>query len=265
MEIGISTASLYMRENIEDAIVTLRELGAKVTECFLETYTEYTPEFARLLKSRIGDLKVHSVHVHTMHYEPELFSDNVRQHQAALELYKNVLGLGQLLGAKCYTMHGRGRIKRSVNYDNYEAVGKRLNKLSDIAGDYGIFLCLENVEWAYYNRVGFFKAVSEYAPNLKAVLDVKQARLSGDDVYSYIGEMGNKLKTVHLSDIDENGKRCLPGKGITDFKELFSALKENGFDGEMLLEVYSGDYGEVKELSDSLEYLREIKKSIFDK
>ena len=263
MEIGISTASLYMRENIEDAVVTLGKLNAKVTELFLETYTEYTPEFAEVLKSRIGDLKVHSVHVHTMHYEPELFSDNKRQYDAALRLYENVLGLGQLLGAKCYTMHGRGRIKRSVNYDNYEAVGKRLNTLSEIAGKYGISLCLENVEWAYYNRVGFFKEVSAYAPNLKAVLDVKQARLSGCDVYAYIDEMGGKLKTVHLSDIGENGERCLPGKGITDYKKLFSALKKNGFDGEMLIEVYAGDFKELSELTDSLEYLRKIKKEIF--
>ncbi len=56
MEIGISTASLFRRQFNEDALVTLNQLDARVCEVFLGTYSEYTEEFAKLLKERKGNL-----------------------------------------------------------------------------------------------------------------------------------------------------------------------------------------------------------------
>ena len=60
MEIGISTASLFGRMYNEDAVTAIENLGAKVCEVFLETYCEYTEEYAALINSRkTEDLKVH--------------------------------------------------------------------------------------------------------------------------------------------------------------------------------------------------------------
>ena len=263
MEIGISTASLFLRQNNEDAVKTIRSLGSKTTEIFFETMSEYTAEYSDLIKSRLGDMKVHSVHVYTMHYEPELFSDNEKSFKEALATYKSVLNSARNLGATNYTLHGRARIKRTGNYDDYEKIGKRLNFLTEVAKEYGVDLCLENVEWALYNRVGYFKEVLKYAPDLKATLDIKQARISGYDVYDYIEEMKGKIKTVHLSDIGENGGRCIPGKGVTDFEKLFTTLKDTGFDGVSLIEVYKDDYKDIEELRESLQYLENIKNKIW--
>ncbi|MBQ7642745.1 MAG: sugar phosphate isomerase/epimerase, partial [Clostridia bacterium] len=226
-------------------------------------YPEYTEDFALLLKARKGDMNVHSMHVYTMHYEPELFSQNERSYSVAEGTFRDVLNVGKILGAQFYTMHGRARLKRSAFYDDYEKTGVRLEKLCSVTKEYGIKLCLENVEWALYNRAGYFTEVKKYAPDLYATFDVKQARISGDHYGKYLGEMGANVKTVHLSDVNESGKICLPGKGTFDFEDLFRRLKDVGFDGDMLIEVYSGDYGETQELKQSLEYLEEIKYKIF--
>ena len=52
MEIGVSTASLFLRQYNEDALITLNELGANVCEIFLECFSEYSEEFGKLLESR---------------------------------------------------------------------------------------------------------------------------------------------------------------------------------------------------------------------
>ena len=262
MEIGISTASLFMRENTEDAVETIASLGSKITEIFFETYPEYGLEYAKTLKARLKNTKVHSVHVYTLHYEPELFSDNRRSYEVAEETYRKVLSSAEYLGAKNYTMHGRARIKKSGNYDDYEKIGRRLEKLSQIAAEYGVALCLENVEWALYNRVGYLTEVIKYAPNLKTTFDIKQARLSGCDYYQYIEEMKGRINTVHLSDVDGDGKMCLPGKGVTDFEALFKSLKSAGFDGGALIEVYKNDYKDIGELKSTLSYLENINDKI---
>lgn len=263
MEIGVSTASLFMREYNEDAVKTLDEAGAKVCEVFLQTFSEYKREFGELLLKRKGNLKVHSVHVCTMNYETELFSINPRAVADVYPVYESVLCVAKLLGASCYTMHGRARIKKSGDYDDYKKAGERLNELSRKASEYGVSLCLENVEWAFYNRPGFFKEVKKFAPLLKGTLDVKQARLSGYDYGEYLDEMQSDIKTVHLSDVTDSGKICLPGKGTYDFEGLFKRLKNVGFNGEMLIEVYKNDYKEISEISQSLDYLRELKYKIF--
>ena len=69
MEVGVSTASLFMREYNEDALPLLDKSDARVVEVFLQGFSEYKKEFGELLKSRLGNLKVHSVHVLTLTYE----------------------------------------------------------------------------------------------------------------------------------------------------------------------------------------------------
>ena len=75
--------------------------------------------------------------------------------------------------------------------------------------------------------------------------------------------MGNSINTVHLSDINNLSKICLPGKGVFDFEDLFKRLKDNNFNGNMLIEVYNENYKEIDEIKESLYYLRNLKEKIF--
>ena len=264
MEIGISTASLFGRYYNEDALPILDEIGARVAEVFLETYCEYEESFARLLLEKKGGVRIHSVHTLNTHFEPQLFSNCDRTRKDACDIYEKCLVSAEILGATAYTMHGKARFKKGINYDNYEGIGYYMSALCDMAKKHGVDLCLENVEWAYYSKPGFFANVKKYCPLLCSCLDVKQARVSGYDYKTYIEEMGPSLKTVHLSDIDENGKTALPTKnGKFDFKELFTILKYNGFCGDCLIEVYKDNFRTMEELKGSLDYLRDIKEKIF--
>lgn len=263
MEIGVSTASLFRRQFNEDALVTLDKLEARVCEVFLGTYSEYTEEFAKLLKERQGNLKVHSIHTLNTHFEPQLFSSSERALNDAYKIFESCLKTANLLGAKHYTLHGIARFKKNILYNEYERIASMMNKVKDFASSYGVELCLENVEWAYYNHVGFYKNISKYLSGLSTCLDVKQARISGDSYKDYIDEMGCSIKTVHLSDVTNDDKICLPGKGTFDFEDLFKRLKGVGFSGNMLIEVYTNDYKDISEIKDSLDYLRELQYKVF--
>lgn len=264
MEIGISTATLFGRLYNEDALPVLNELDARVCEVFLETYCEYTQSFARLLKSRLGGLKVHSLHTLNTHFEPQLYSLCERTYNDALKIFEGCLKAGKILGASNYTLHGRAKFKKGARFDNYEQLGLYTRALCDLAQKYKINVCVENVEWAFYDSPGFYSQLKKYAPNLCACLDVKQARVSGFDYKKYVEDMADGLKTVHLSDVDELGNVALPSKnGCFDFEELFRILKYNGFNGNCLIEVYKENYDNYGDLKTSLEYLRNIKEKIF--
>ena len=70
--------------------------------------------------------------------------------------------------------------------------------------------------------------------------------------------MGESLAYVHLSDIDKQGKMCLPHKGVFDFETLIKRLGDIGFNGALLIEAYTGDYGDESELKTACEYLDEL-------
>lgn len=256
MRAGVSTASLFLRVNTEDALALFSEWGVKEAEVFLTSFCEYGGKFARLLKSKAGGVRVNSLHALDTQFEPQLFSEHPRVLNDAYEWLRRFLSSAKILGAEYYSFHGLARMKRSFKEDLPKRADA-LVKLCAECGKYGVKLCLENVEWAYYNRPGVFRALKARCPSLLGVLDVKQARLSGYPYRDYLEEMGESLAYVHASDLGADGKMCLPGRGTFDFDELFTRLRDIGFKGDVLIENYGGDYGDLGEVKAAYEFLAE--------
>lgn len=240
----------------EDGIAHLKKAGCKITEVFLQTYYEYRPEFAKKYAVRADGMDIHSIHVTTNHFEPQLFHKGNRARGDSYYWLDQLMRSAKLFGAEYYTFHGYQR--RAGNEDNYGDISYRLNKVMEFCSEYGVKLCLENVSWGLYNRPGVFREIKKGSYGLCGVFDNKQARRSGFPYQMYINDMAGSITHVHLSDVDANGKMCLPGKGITDFKEMLTRLKDTGFDGPVLIEVYSHNYGGEEELVQSADYLDEI-------
>ncbi len=261
MEIGVSTASLFMRRNNVEALRLFQSLGVSCAEVFLTTYRQYTAEYGRLLLQEKGNIRINSVHDLTSQFEPQLFSNHEEVLADAYQMLAGVLEVANLLGAPYYSFHGMTRAKRAERIfenDNFVNMAKHLERVAAFCQERGVTLCLENVEWSTYNRPSVFAEMRKALPDLKGVLDIKQARISGYPYEQYLAEMGEHIAYVHLSDVDENGKMCLPGKGTFHFKTLFARLKDVGFDGALLIEAYAKDYEREEELKTSCEYLRSL-------
>ncbi len=258
MTTGVSTASLFMREMNEDALTVLDGLGVKSTEVFLTTFSEYSEEFARLLLSRRGGLNINSVHLLNTEFEPQLFSAHPRARKDAYSLLRGAMRSAHIFGAKAYTLHGITRLKKNSAPADCGKLAADFEEIQSVCRAEGVEPCLENVHWALYNQPGIFSQIRARVPSLKGVLDVKQARLSGYPYPMYIKDMEGCISHVHISDVDERGKICLPGKGVFDFEECLRRLKDAGFDGALLIEVYAGDYAGYSELKASCDFLDEI-------
>lgn len=265
MQTGISTASLFIRKKTEEALQFLAQNKIPTAEVFLESYCEYMKPFGEVLNSVKGDTKIHSIHTLTTQFEPQLYSLNERAMADSFKLLNMTMETAQTIGAKYFTFHGPARLKKTPITINYDRVAEITQRIIDTLKGYEMALAYENVHWAYYNYIGFFKEIRKRTSGLKGTLDIKQARQSDVEVLDLIKEMNSDIVTVHLSDIDQNGKMCLPGKGVTDFKQLFNWLKDVGFDGALLLEVYQNDYNEYSELFDSYQYISELADKVFVK
>lgn len=256
MKTGISTSSFFLREECENAIVRIKELGAECAEIFLGTFYEYRPEFAKTYSRLAEGLEICSIHALPTNFEPQLFSDSRRVRGDGFYWLDRFLRSAQIFGAKKYSFHGY--ISGAAGAMDYDKTAGYIREICDFAARYGVDICLENVCWCMYDRPGIFKELKSRCPRLAAVLDVKQARRSGYPLNMYIEDMAGSISHVHISDVDEKGAICLPGKGLYDFEEIFRRLHGAGFDGPVIIEVYGQNYGDYSELRWSLDYLNEI-------
>ena len=257
MKLGIATTSFFNRVQTESAFDVLRQLGVDSTEVFLNTFSEYERPFVDALVPRKGNISVHSVNCLGVQFEPQLFSPSVRARADAESIFRKVCYAGFVLGAKYYTFHGPINLKNRVYKYDYEKLGERMNQLVDIAQSYGINISYENVHWAYSSEPDFFKGILKYCPRLYTTLDIKQAIQADIDPYKFLDAMGNRISTIHLSDVSRAGDTVLPGQGKFNFEKFFRELEKRNVNTHAFIEAYWRDYHDVKEL-------REIYDNILD-
>ena len=257
MIVGISTATFFLKELTEDSFSVIQRCGGQTCEVFLTTYSEYEPSFGNLINERRGDLPVYSVHSLNTQFEPQLFNLANRTRTEAEALFRKVLSVGKQIGAKAYTFHGLSRLKKDVYFDP-AVVGRRMTELGEIANEYGVTLCLENVHWATFNSPDFYAEMKKHSRGIGCVLDVKQARQSGYDWREYLDVMGGDVKNVHLSDVDKDGNITMVGKGVFPFEELIKRLTDLGYDGPLTIEQYAKNYDCYDEVAQSVKYLKNL-------
>lgn len=250
MEFGVSTACFYGTEDVEDTFDILRAQGVKLTEVFLNTFSEYDEKFVRRLARIKGDIRVHSVHAHGTCFEPELYADYYRVSDDAERIFRSVCAAGQILGAKFYTFHGPFVKKGRPPKINMEKFAERTNRLCEIAAEYDIKVAYENVNWAYFTDTEFFDFLKSRCPLLAATLDVKQALYCDLDVYKLLECMGDRLATVHICDLVDGERPTMPFRGNFDFEKLLARLSETNPSVSVLLEVYSSCYRDYDDLGD---------------
>ncbi len=266
MHIGISTASMYGRSNVEDSIAEIAACGADLCEVFLNTYSEYTPEFVDILRERLraASITAYSVHPMGTQFEPQLFSAHQRQREDALKMFERILMGAQKIGASCYTMHGPSNLGgRILSHVRYNFIGPITRDLCAMAKDYGVRVAWENVSWCLFRDPEFGLRLRDAAKteDLFFTLDVKQALRSGHEPDEFIETVGDKMINLHLCDyVRENNdiRLAMPGQGQFDFADLAHKMLACGYAGPAFVEVYSMLYETLPELETSFRYLEDV-------
>ncbi|MCH3962771.1 MAG: sugar phosphate isomerase/epimerase [Clostridium sp.] len=256
MIIGLSSASFYPNIKTEDSIPLMKSLGFDVGEIFLNSASEYKPEFGKILLDRElqHDFKVNSIHAFSVSFEPYLFDDYKRRREDSLKLFKNVCRLAEIIGAGCYTFHGmRYRDIHSIDIDFIVDI---YDRLMYIAGEHGVKLCQENVFWCMSNSIEFLYEIKDRCrEHLYFTLDIKQAYKSGKSPEKYIDIMGTDIANFHINDRDSNSVCLLPGRGDVDYKKIACKFKEIEYNGVGIIEVYKDNYTKYNELAESKRYV----------
>ena len=222
MKLGLSSAAFYGRMETEDAAQHLTDFGLDTCEVFLETFSEYSADFGRIVREKLGTLPCGSVHPKGTQFEGDLFGRSARQRADALRIFTGVCAAGQALGAKYYVMHGPGMINSRVSPERIYMLGEVMPQMQAIARARGMEVLWENVSWCAVSTPETVGQLLSILPDINFVLDTKQAFRAGQDPCAILAAMGRRIRHVHALDWDADGRLALPGSGVMDWPRLMA-------------------------------------------
>ncbi len=254
---GVSSASLYPLHT-EDAVEILAKLGVKNMEIFINDISELDTEISSKIYKTVTDYGINVVSMHPFSSPMEslfLFSDYDRRRDTLIDMYRQYFEFMNRLGAKIFVLHGAILSTKCSDERYFE----RYSMLLDAAEEFGVTVAQENICYCKSKDIGFLKRLRENCGSrTKYVLDIKQAVRTGLSPFELIDELGKDIIHIHISD-NKPDADCLPvGKGSFDFERLIEKLRNIGYDGALLIELYRNNYGEYSELYEGMKKIQQI-------
>ena len=255
MNLGISTASLYPLET-ELALEEVGKAGVKNTEIFFNAESELKDSFIDIL---LGIKEKYNMNITAVHPAMSLaesymlFSAYDRRYYEGLKQYCRYSEVAKALGAKYLIMHG-GKPNGVLNDEEY---CQRYMALNYETEQNGVTVLQENVVNYRSGDIEFMRSMKNIlGDDAKFCLDIKQCIRCGYVPMDLVEEFYDNIKHFHISDHSVAGDCLLPVRGKFDFKDLFDFLKQKGYDGALMTEVYRYAYKEYDEMFDAFKKLK---------
>ncbi len=254
MRIGVSTACLYPMPT-EQAFRTLGEFDIRETEIFFNAECETRGELFREIRAIQAEygLNVQAVHPYFTFAESRLLFDEYRRRFLdGIEYVKRLCETCRALDSDRLILHGERepfKISESEYMERFGELAVQTKKL-------GVTLTQENVVRFRSQDADYLSRMRRQLGDLFAMtLDVKQAVRCGLDPTELARRFAPQIVHLHLSDHGKRGD-CLPiGEGTFDFPKLFRVLRDSGFCGDGVLELYRSCYDDPQILPKCAEKL----------
>ncbi len=259
MQCGISTSCFYP----EDTLTSLQKVvraGAPVTEIFLNTFCEVEEDYVQALRRVVAEsgIRVAAVHPFSAMLDGFFFASTYAARMPdGLRLFRRYFEVCQALGANKLNFHGDHDHNAKLFPNSQYA--EHFRTIAALGREYGVTLCHENVS---YCRLGHPEAVRKLTPLFGEyaayTLDIKQVqRHGGPCVQEMLQAMGKNIRHLHISDHDETRDCIPPGTGQYDFQAMIHFLKQIGYQGDLIIELYSDGFGSTEELVAAMRYIEE--------
>ena len=236
-------------------------------EMFCENYKEHAKELRVLADS----LNLPIVQAHTcfhIHKEgDEEYNKNM------LEIQKKSIEICGILGVKNVVIHPWNNWSAEENHEFYK-------QLLPLAKENNVVICTENMwNWTFEENHALHAACSSPEdflkhmttindPNFGACVDVGHANMFAmvDDVTTpanMIKTLGKYVSCFHIHDNDGvNDSHQTPFTMTLDFESLARAIKEIGYEGDLVLEITNGDCQSLEEVCEKAKLQLEAGKKL---
>jgi len=196
------------------------------------------------LGNHFADLSLGVTTVTGLAPDENISSDDSSIRQAGLDRLKWAIDNAEALGAEniCGPIHSSFAYfsRQPPTQDERKHSAEMLRLASEYAESTNIMLCpeaLNRFECYLYNTMADLKTLVEAVdhPNLGAMYDTHHSNIEEKSQSEALKTIAPVLQHIHISEND----RGTPGSGQVQWNDVFSAIKEIGYDGWLTIEAFS--------------------------
>lgn len=261
VDLAFST-NAYIRHALPNAIESIGDHGYAGVEILGDEPHAYFPAFGDADEERLitalddSDLRVSNINANTAtgyyddappssFFDPSVVTADDRDRKWRIEYTKRAIDLADATGAPAVCLATGRPLPGTPPERAHEHLRDSLDSILDYAEEHGVDIgieyepellveCTEEV-LALIDDIG--------RDSLGINLDVGHAAVYGEDPAEAIRRSAGHVTGVHLEDIGGGirGKHYhrIPGEGDLDFRSIFDALDDIGYDGFATLELYT--------------------------
>jgi sugar phosphate isomerase/epimerase len=236
-----------LEKNLMGTVKAVAKLGYKGVE-FYSPYMEWTPEYAKQVRSLLNDLGIqcYSTHNSNSAFTPEKLS--------------RMAELNSILGSKYLVMASGPKV---TSLDGWKKVAEQLN--FGAAG-----LKASGLKAGFHNHDVEFRPLEGKRPmevlakettkDVILQLDIGTCIEAGSDPVEWINQNPGRIRSLHCKDWSpQKGYRVLFGEGVAKWPEIFAAATKRGGVEYYLMEQEGYDLPEIETVDRCLKNYQKLK------
>lgn len=253
--IGLSTGCFYRRD-ILSILPEVHACGFRDIEiCSFPKHLNYHSEIdVRRAGDRIRELGLNAFSFHAPfanHIDITSLDEGVRT--AAVRELELACRSASWMGSEHIVLHPgperEGRPQHEEFLARMQHAGRSLNRVAEYCGELGVKLMLENMlPHLLFGHISdlMFLLGEIRAPGVGICLDTGHANLAGE-LGRVIPTFSGHLKMLHVNDNRRNYDSHLPpGEGDIDWRWLMGELRQNQFEGGLILELAGEEHESIQ-------------------
>jgi D-psicose/D-tagatose/L-ribulose 3-epimerase len=256
MKPKIGVDSFIWSENFSEKDIWIipkaKELGFAAIDISISHPESFPTE--KVLKE-VKKTGIEAVTTHTLHKGTNIISADPKVRKKGVEMLKLMVDINEALGSKIMggviyagwgCLSGKPRSKDEWNWsvDSMKEVGEYGKKVK------GLSICVEPVNRFETHFLNIASDAVQYCKdvgtgNMKVHLDCFHMIREETSFRGAVETCGKQyLGYVHVCE----NNRGIPGTGLVPWKEFFTAVKEIGYDGPMVIESFDPSFEELNRL-----------------
>jgi sugar phosphate isomerase/epimerase len=272
MKFAFST-NAFKKHPLEDAVMKIGEVGYEGVEILCDVPHAYPPVFKkedrRSLKRLISNynLQISNLNAFTLYaiqdiYHPSWIEDKTTFAQLRIEHTINCIMLAKDVGAKNLSTEPGGPVDGRIDRKKLEKLFvSNLSKVTEVAEREGVNILVEPEPNMLIERseqfLNFIKRIRSEVVRLN--FDIGHFFCVKEDPAKIVHKLSDYIEHFHVADIAKSRvhDHLIPGKGAIDFRSVFKAIDEIGYNGFVTVELYPYQDDPIYAASNALKVLND--------